>query len=111
MGKKNKAKLTKEQALAKRLAKALGLKTNEITDSLANSPDDKTWIFFSPKGNDNDGYWMDWKSPIFGNKRKYGLVDRVWVGDSKRPPAKIPEWLTERTTLEEIDLRLTAMGF
>lgn len=117
MGKKNKAKLTEEQALAKRLAKAMGLETREITDPRADDEEDRTWIFFSPErvGKGRwDGYWTDAIHPIFGNDADYGLVDGEWIGnwdDSKSRPVPIPEWLTKRTTLEEIDLRLAAMGF
>lgn len=119
MGKKNKAKDTEEQALAKRLAKALGLKVLEITDPRADDEEDRTWIFFSPErvgkgGSERDGYWTDAIHPIFGTDADYGLVDENWFGnwdDSESRPVPIPEWLTERTTLEEIDLRLTAMGF
>ena len=116
MGKKNKAKDTEEQALAKRLAKALGLKIREIADSTVDAENDRTWIFFSPGKNEKDGYWTDAVHPIFGNDADYGLVDGEWEwfgtwDDSKSKPVPIPEWLTKRTTLEEIDLRLAAMGF
>lgn len=114
--KKNKAKDTEEQALAKRLAKALGLEVREIVDPRSDYPDDMTWIFFSPKGNDREGYWVDAKRPIFGNETDYGLVDRKRIenwddNDNESRPVPIPEWLTKRTTLEEIDLRLATMGF
>lgn len=92
-----------ELALAKRLARYLGCRMRV-------APKHNAYRMYDVRSKDLVSY-LSCNHPIFGDRMGYvGLVDLQRRYDLQSLYQRL-KWLSKKTSLAEIDLRLTAMGF
>ena len=103
-----------ELELAKRIASSLGM-TCSVEPSMGYPPcGDEFVLEYRPNGGTVHRLCFTARRPVTGTEDEWCLADwkSRWFDDfpSARTALK-PTWLSRDMTLEEIDLRLTAMGF
>ena len=112
MGRISRKKL--ELGLAKRIAGSLGM-TCSVEPGMEYPPRGDDFVLeYRPKGGKAHRLYFTARRPVTGTEDEWCLADwkSRWFDDfpsAKKAPR--PTWLSRGMTLEEIDLRLSAMGF
>lgn len=102
----------RELELAKRIADSLGMESGVFLD-VAEGGHSFILLAREAAGGVRRLYFSA-VYPVTGMEDEWGLVDwksRWFAEDEGKPRFPKPTWLSRGMTLEEIDLRLSAMGF
>ena len=103
-----------ELELAKRIADSLGMESGIVPDVEGWGKEEYSFVLSREAASRVRRLYFSAVHPIVGTKGEWGLVDwksRWFEEDEDELRFPRPTWLSSGMTLEEIDLRLSTMGF